>query len=123
MKGFGFGDRSGIELPSETRGAAAGAEEVGRDEHPVDCDRAGGWRDAGAAGDHGEHALRMVACTCHRTCCWRATDAMKGDPRLQPMAFRPERTSCRAKLPDGAHRVVSGADGAKMRSMMQGHCR
>ncbi len=55
MRGFGFGDRSGIELPSETRGLLRSAEEVGRDEHSVDVDWAGSGRDAGATGDDGEH--------------------------------------------------------------------
>ena len=48
---FGFGERTGIELPSETRGLLRAPQQVGLDEYSVDGDWAGGWRDAGAAGD------------------------------------------------------------------------
>ena len=64
MRGFGFGDRSGIELPSETRGLLRAPKKWGVDEHPVDGDWAGGRRDAGAAGDDGE-----------RDCEWRGVHA------------------------------------------------
>jgi len=37
IKAFGFGERSGIELPSETKGLLQAAAQVGIDEHPVDC--------------------------------------------------------------------------------------
>ena len=46
-----------------------------------------------------------------------STDA--GDPQVKPMPFRPE-NELPAKLPDGAHRVISEMTAAKMRSMMQG---
>jgi len=49
----------------------------------------------------------------------QSTDEMKGDPRLQPAAFRPT-TQLPATLPDGAHRVISELTSAKMRMMMQG---
>lgn len=48
-----------------------------------------------------------------------STDDMKGDPRLQPAAFRPT-NQLPEKLPDGAHRVISEMTSAKMRSMMKG---
>jgi cell division protein FtsI (penicillin-binding protein 3) len=44
---------------------------------------------------------------------------MKGDPRLQPVAFRPS-NQLPDKLPDGAHRVIKEMTSAKMRMMMQG---
>jgi cell division protein FtsI (penicillin-binding protein 3) len=47
----------------------------------------------------------------------QSTDA--GDPQVKPMPFRPE-NELPAKLPDGAHRVISELTAAKMRSMMQG---
>jgi cell division protein FtsI (penicillin-binding protein 3) len=43
---------------------------------------------------------------------------MKGDPRLQPVAFRPS-NQLPDKLPDGAHRVIKEMTSAKMRAMMQ----
>lgn len=49
----------------------------------------------------------------------QSTDEMKGDPRLTPVAFRPE-NELPATLPDGAHRVISEMTSAKMRKMMQG---
>jgi cell division protein FtsI (penicillin-binding protein 3) len=49
----------------------------------------------------------------------QSTDEVKGDPRLTPIAFRPE-NQLPATLPDGAHRVISEMTSAKMRKMMQG---
>ncbi len=49
----------------------------------------------------------------------QSTDEMKGDPRLQPAAFRPS-NQLPDKLPDGAHRVIKEMTSAKMRMMMQG---
>jgi cell division protein FtsI (penicillin-binding protein 3) len=49
----------------------------------------------------------------------QSTDQMKGDPRLQPIAFRPA-NQLPDKLPDGAHRVIKEMTSAKMRMMMQG---
>jgi len=48
-----------------------------------------------------------------------STNEMKGDPRLKPVAFRPE-NEVPDPLPDGAHRVISELTSAKMRKMMQG---
>jgi cell division protein FtsI (penicillin-binding protein 3) len=49
----------------------------------------------------------------------QSTGEAKGDPRLQPAAFRPE-NQLPSTLPDGAHRVIKELTAAKMRSMMQG---
>ena len=49
----------------------------------------------------------------------QSTDEMKGDPRLQPAAFRPA-NQLPETLPDGAHRVITEMTSAKMRMMMQG---
>jgi cell division protein FtsI (penicillin-binding protein 3) len=49
----------------------------------------------------------------------QSTDEMKGDPRLQPAAFHPA-NQLPAKLPDGAHRVISEMTSATMREMMRG---
>src|SRR6202035_267689 len=49
----------------------------------------------------------------------QATDEMKGDPRLQPIAFQPA-NQLPATPPEGAHRVITEMTSAKMRMMMQG---
>jgi len=53
IKAFGFGERSGIELPSETKGLLQAAAQVGIDEHSFDCDWTRDCGDAGAAGVDG----------------------------------------------------------------------
>jgi cell division protein FtsI (penicillin-binding protein 3) len=118
IKSFGFGDRSGIELPSETRGllrnpmkwgstsilSLAIGQEVGVT--PVQLVTM-----VSAIANGGvympPHALL------------KSTDEMKGDPRLVPMAFRPA-NQLPAVLPEGAHRVIKELTSAKMRMMMQG---
>jgi cell division protein FtsI (penicillin-binding protein 3) len=78
----------GIEVPSETRGLLRCAEAVGRDEHSVAGDRAGGGGDADPTGDDGlTIANGGVYMPPHVLL--QSTDEMKGDPRLQPAAFRP----------------------------------
>jgi len=116
IKGFGFGDRSGIELPSETRGllrpprqwgstsilSLAIGQEVGVT--PVQLVTM-----VSTIADGGVYLPPHVLL--------QATDA--GDPQVKPMPFRPE-NQLPAKLPDGAHRVITELTAAKMRSMMQG---
>jgi cell division protein FtsI (penicillin-binding protein 3) len=118
IKGFGFGDRSGIELPSETRGLLTNRQEVGLDQHPVACDRAGDWRDAGAAGNHGEHNCqwRRVYAAAHPAAIDRRDE---GRPAAAARGLS-AREPASGKLPDGAHRVIKELTAAKMRSMMQG---
>ncbi len=118
MKGFGFGDRSGIELPSETRGLLQAPRKWGATSilsmaigqevavTPVQLVTM-----VSAMANGGVYLPPRVLLS--------SVDMMKGDPRLKPIAFRPE-TSLPATLPDGAHRVVSEETSAKMRSMMQG---
>jgi cell division protein FtsI (penicillin-binding protein 3) len=118
IKGFGFGDRSGVELPSETRGllrppkrwdatsilSLAIGQEVGVT--PVQLVTM-----VSTIANGGVYMPPHVLLT--------STDEMKGDPRLQPMAFRPA-NQLPEKLPDGAHRVIKEITSAKMRMMMQG---
>ncbi|MDQ2834142.1 MAG: penicillin-binding transpeptidase domain-containing protein [Acidobacteriota bacterium] len=118
MKSFGFGDRSGIELPSETRGllrppkkwgstsilSMAIGQEIGVT--PVQLVSM-----VSALANGGVYMPPHVLLS--------STDEMKGDPRLKPAAFRPE-NQLPAVLPDGAHRVISEMTSAKMRKMMQG---
>jgi cell division protein FtsI (penicillin-binding protein 3) len=118
IRGFGFGDRSGIELPSETRGllrpprnwgatsilSLAIGQEIGVT--PVQLAAM-----VSTIANGGEYMPPHILL--------QSTDDQKGDPRLQPMAFHPE-NELPAQLPDGAHRVISEMTAAKMRSMMEG---
>jgi cell division protein FtsI (penicillin-binding protein 3) len=118
MRAFGFGDRSGIELPSETRGllspprkwsatsilSLAIGQEIGVT--PVQLVSM-----VSTIANGGTYLPPHVLL--------QSTDAMKGDPRLKPVAFRPERELPK-DLPDGAHRVIKEFTAAQMRSMMEG---
>ncbi len=118
MRGFGFGERSGIELPSETRGllraprkwgstsilSMAIGQEIGVT--PVQLVTM-----VSALANGGVYMPPHVLLA--------SADAMKGDPRLKPAGFRPS-NQLPTMLPDGAHRVISEMTSAKMRMMMQG---
>ena len=118
IRGFGFGQRSGIELPSETRGllrspnkwgstsilSLAIGQEVGVT--PVQLVSM-----VSSIANGGVYMPPHVLL--------QSTDEQKGDPHLQPAAFHPE-NELPAKLPDGAHRVITEMTAAKMRSMMEG---
>jgi cell division protein FtsI (penicillin-binding protein 3) len=118
IKGFGFGDRSGIELPSETRGllrapkkwdstsilSLAIGQEVGVT--PVQLVTM-----VSTIANGGVYMPPHVLL--------QSTDEMKGDARLAPMGFHPA-NQLPEKLPDGAHRVIKEMTSAKMRMMMQG---
>jgi cell division protein FtsI (penicillin-binding protein 3) len=118
IRGFGFGQQSGIELPSETRGllrapkkwgstsilSIAIGQEVGVT--PVQLVTM-----VSTIANGGTYLPPHVLL--------QSTDAMKGDVRLQPAAFHPG-DAVPDPLPAGAHRVISAVTAAKMRSMMQG---
>ncbi len=118
MKGFGFGERSGVELPSETRGllrkpskweatsfmSLAIGQEIGVT--PVQLATM-----VSTLANGGVYMPPHVLLN--------STDEMKGDARLKPMAFHPE-NQLPAVLPDGAHRVIKEMTAAKMREMMRG---
>jgi cell division protein FtsI (penicillin-binding protein 3) len=118
IKGFGFGDRSGIELPSETRGLLQNPKKWGATSilsiaigqevavTPVQLVSM-----VSAIANGGVYIPPRVLL--------QSTDEMKGGTRLQPAAFRPE-NQLAAKLPDGSHRVIKELTSAKMRMMMQG---
>jgi cell division protein FtsI (penicillin-binding protein 3) len=118
MRSFGFGDRSGIELPSETRGllrqprkwgstsilSLAIGQEVGVT--PVQLVTM-----VSTIANGGVYMPPHVLL--------QSTDEARGDPRLKPISFRPA-NQLPSPLPDGAHRVISEMTSAKMRMMMQG---
>jgi cell division protein FtsI (penicillin-binding protein 3) len=118
MRSFGFGDRSGIELPSETRGLLRNPRKWGSTSI---LSMAIGQE----VGVTPVQLVTMVSTIANGGVYMpphvllQSTDEMKGDPRLKPAAFRPA-NQLPATLPDGAHRVIKELTSAKMRMMMQG---
>jgi cell division protein FtsI (penicillin-binding protein 3) len=118
MKAFGFGDRSGIELPSETRGLLAPPRKWGSTSI---LSMAIGQE----VGVTPVQLVTMVSAIANGGVYMpphillQSTGDVKGDVRLKPAAFHPE-TQLPATLPDGAHRVLRELTAAKMRSMMAG---
>jgi cell division protein FtsI (penicillin-binding protein 3) len=118
MRGFGFGDRTGIELPSETRGllrpprkwgstsilSLAIGQEVGVT--PVQLVTM-----VSAIANGGVYMPPHILL--------ESTDQLRGDSSLKAEPFHPE-FQLPANLPDGAHRVITELTSAKMRAMMQG---
>jgi cell division protein FtsI (penicillin-binding protein 3) len=118
IRGFGFGDRSGIELPSETRGllqppkrwgstsilSMAIGQEIGVT--PVQLVSM-----VSTIANGGVYLPPHVLL--------QSTDEIKGDARLQPAGFHPS-FQLPATLPEGSHRVIKELTAAQMRAMMQG---
>jgi cell division protein FtsI (penicillin-binding protein 3) len=117
MRGFGFGDRSGIELPSETRGLLRNPKKWGSTSI---LSMAIGQE----VGVTPVQLVTMVSTIANGGVYMpphvllQSTDQMKGDPRLKPAGFRPS-NQLPDQLPDGAHRVIKEMTSAKMRMMMQ----
>ena len=118
MKAFGFGERSGIELPSETRGLLRPPQRWG----------ATSFMSMAIGQEVGVTPIQLVTMVSTIAnggvylpphILLNSTDEMKGDPRLKPVAFHPA-NELPDPLPDGAHRVISELTSAKMRKMMQG---
>jgi cell division protein FtsI (penicillin-binding protein 3) len=118
MKAYGFGDRSGVELPSETRGLLRTPKRWG----------ATSILSMAIGQEVGVTPIQLVTMVSTIAnggvympphVLLQSTDEMKGDARLQPAAFHPA-NQLPATLPDGAHRVISELTSAKMRMMMQG---
>ena len=117
IRAFGFGDRTGIELPAETRGlleplkrwgpASMGAIPMGQEiaVTPVQIITM-----VSTIANGGTYVPPHILL--------KSTDLMKGDPKLMPAAFHPE-NSLPNPLPEGAHRVISEMTAAQMRKMMQ----
>ena len=118
MKAYGFGDRSGVELPSETRGLLRTPKRWG----------ATSILSMAIGQEVGVTPIQLVTMVSTIAnggvympphVLLQSTDEMKGDARLQPAAFHPS-NQLPAVLPDGAHRVIKELTSAKMRMMMQG---
>lgn len=118
IRDFGFGDRTGVELPSETRGllrpvrkwdpASIGSLAIGQEigVTPIQLVTM-----VSAIANGGTYLPPHIILS--------ETEKMKGDAELKPMPFRVA-NELPKKLPDGAHRVISELTSAKMRRMMQG---
>ena len=118
MKGFGFGERSGIELPSETRGLLRAPNKWGATSIlSLAIGQEIGVTPVQLATMVSTIANGGVYMPPHVLL--ESTDEMKGDPRLSPAAFHPA-SQLPDKLPDGAHRVIKELTAAKMREMMRG---
>ncbi len=118
IKGYGFGDRSGIELPSETRGILTNPRKWGSTS----------ILSIAIGQEVGVTPIQLVTMVSTIAnggvympphVLLQSTDELKGDSRLKPVAFRPV-NQLPTTLPDGAHRVIKEMTAAKMRSMMQG---
>ena len=118
MKGFGFGDRSGIELPSETRGLL-------RPPHKWGSTSILSLAIGQEVGVTPVQLVSMVSSIANGgtymppRVLLESTGEMKGDPRLQPVSFHAGETLPQ-ELPEGARRVIKDSTAATMRMMMQG---
>jgi cell division protein FtsI (penicillin-binding protein 3) len=118
MRGFGFGERTGIELPSETRGLLRAPRKwsatsfmslaIGQEIGVTPIQLATMVSTIANGGTYMPPHILL-----------QSTDQLKGDQRLQPTAFHPT-NQLPAQLPDGAHRVIKELTSAKMREMMRG---
>ena len=118
IKAYGFGARTGIELPSETRGLLQAPRKWGSTSilsiaigqevavTPVQLVTM-----VSTIANGGVYMPPHVLL--------QSTDQMKGDARLVADPFHPV-SQLPATLPDGAHRVISELTAAKMRAMMAG---
>jgi len=117
IRAFGFGERSGIELPGETRGlleplkhwgpASMGAIPMGQEVAVTPIQIVTMVSSIANGGTYLPPRLLLTS-----------TDEVKGSPKLQPAAFHPGYTIPNP-LPDGAHRVISEMTAAQMRKMME----
>jgi len=118
IRAYGFGDRSGIELPSETRGLLRAPRKWGSTSI---LSIAIGQEVAVTP----VQLVTMVSTIANGGVYMpphillERTDELKGDARLQAEPFHPV-YQMPTQLPEGAHRVIKELTAAKMRSMMQG---
>ena len=117
MKAFGFGDRTGIELPSETRGLLRAPKKwdatsfmslaIGQEVGVTPVQLAAMVSTIANGGTYLPPHILL------------ASSDQLGDGKLKPAAFHPE-NELPAQLPDGAHRVISEMTSATMREIMRG---
>jgi cell division protein FtsI (penicillin-binding protein 3) len=115
---FGFGQKSGIELPGETRGLLKPPDRW----QPTTIGSIPMGQEVGVT----PVQLVTMASTIANGGMYlpphmvlEKTLDLKGNPRLVPAAFHPE-DNIPETLPPGAHRVISTMTAAEMRKMMEG---
>jgi cell division protein FtsI (penicillin-binding protein 3) len=118
IRSFGFGQRTGIELPAETRGLLK----------PVNRWQPTTIGSIPMGQEIGVTPLQLVsmASTIANGGVYlpphillKSTELLKGNPQLQPIAFHPE-MDVPNPLPEGSHRVISTMTSAEMRKMLEG---
>jgi cell division protein FtsI (penicillin-binding protein 3) len=118
IRAYGFGQRTGIELPAETRGLL---KPVKRWE-PTSIGSIPMGQEVGVTPIQ---LITMVSTIANGGMylpphiLLKSTDLRKGDPKLQPVTFHPS-GDMPNPLPEGAHRVISTMTSAEMRKMMEG---
>ena len=118
MKAFGFGERSGVELPSETRGLLRAPKKW----NPTSFMSIAIGQEIGVTPVQLATMVSTIAnggVYMPPHVLLESTDQMKGDPRLKPAAFHPA-NQLPATLPEGSRRVITEMTSAKMREMMRG---
>jgi cell division protein FtsI (penicillin-binding protein 3) len=115
---FGFGERTGIELPAETRGLL----KPPRRWNPTTIGSIPMGQEIGVT----PIQLITMASTIANGGMYlpphillESTGELKVGATLEPVTFHPE-TDLPSPLPDGAHRVISTLTAAEMRKMMEG---
>ena len=118
IHGYGFGLRSGLEVPGETRGLMKPPERW----QPTTIGSVPMGQEVGVT----PIQLVSMASTLANGGVYlpphlilRSTNKVKGNPDLQPATFHPAET-VPDPLPAGAHRVISTMTSAEMRKMMEG---
>jgi len=118
IKGFGFGDRSGVELPSETRGLLAPPRKwgstsilsiaIGQEVAVTPVQLVSMVSTIANGGTYLPPHILL-----------ESSDALKSEQKLGASPFHPT-DGLPSTLPDGAHRVISEATASTMREMMAG---
>jgi len=118
MKAFGFGDRSGVELPSETRGllrpprrwgaTSIGSLAIGQEVGVTPVQLVSMVSTIGNGGTYLPPRILI-----------ETSEQLKPGESLRAAPFHPE-PELPQPLPEGAHRVISPLTSAKMRKMMEG---
>lgn len=118
IRNYGFGTRSGVELPAETRGLLRPTRKWG-------ATSIGSLAIGQEVGVTPIQLVTMVSTIANGGIylpphiVLASTPSAKGSPDLVPLAFHPN-GSLPEPLPDGAHRVISTMTAAQMRKMMEG---
>lgn len=118
IRNFGFGSRSGVELPAETRGLLRPTRRWG-------ATSIGSLAIGQEVGVTPIQLVTMVSTIANGGVFLpphiviESTSAMKGSEELKPLAFHPG-DALPDPLPDGSRRVISTLTAAQMRKMMEG---